>query len=191
VDVDAVAHRVGTAAHRARAITDATPTLLTDAADLVPLPRGSVLVTGYGATTGPALAERLTARGHAATAFPTGTTPDAAAVQAAVARARTADTVVVLTSNAWTNRAQQGLVAALQTTGKPVLVVAVGVPYDIAALPGTQSYVATYSYQLVALDSLARLLAGEITPRGKLPVDIPSPENPDTVVYPFGSGLTS
>ena len=123
-------------------------------------------------------------------AHPTGRSPDAATVRAAVAGATAADTLVVLTSGAWTDTAQQDLVAALQATGTPVLVVAVGVPYDIAVLPGTGSYVATCSSQPVALDSLARLLDGEITPKGTLPVDLPDADHPGTVLHPFGSGLS-
>jgi beta-N-acetylhexosaminidase len=98
---------------------------------------------------------------------------------------------VVLTSSATGNTAQQELVAALQATGRPVLVVAVGHPYDISVLPGVQSYLVTYSSTPVALESVARLLDGSLRPRGTLPVDIPSATSPATVLYPFGTGLTS
>lgn len=193
VEVDRIDRVVGTPAHleRAQQIADQTPTLVKDDANLVPLPTGSVLVTGWGATTVPLLAQKLTAHGHRATASVTGTTPSDAAIANAVGQAGQHDMVVVTTSGAGTNAAQQKLVAALQATGKPVLVVALGVPYDIAALPGTQSYLATYSSTPVALESVARLLDGAITPRGKLPVDIPSRTNPDVIQYPFGTGLTS
>lgn len=193
VEVDRIDRVVGTPAHleRAQQIADQTPTLVKDDANLVPLPTGSVLVTGWGATTVPLLAQKLTAHGHRATASVTGTTPSDAAIANAVGQAGQHDMVVVTTSGAGTNAAQQKLVAALQATGKPVLVVALGVPYDIADLPGTQSYLATYSSTPVALESVARLLDGAITPRGKLPVDIPSRTNPDVIQYPFGTGLTS
>jgi len=54
-----------------------------------------------------------------------------------------------------------------------------------------QSYLATYSSTAVSLESVAKLLNGTIRPRGKLPVDIPSRTDPDQVLFPFGSGLTS
>ena len=188
-----VARTVGTPAHltRAQEITDATPTLVTDDADLVPLPSGSTLVTGFGATGVPALAAKLTARGHRTEAFTTGSAPTDAVVAQAAAKAATHDTVVVTTSSATRSPAQQKLVAALLATGKPVLVVAVANPYDISVLPGVRSYLATYSTTPVAVESVARLLDGAITPRGTLPVDIPSATDPSTVLFPFGTGLTS
>ena len=193
VKVKRVARTVGIPAHLARAqqITDATPTLVTDDADLLPLPSGSTLVTGFGATGVPLLSQKLTARGHRSEGFATGSTPTEATIDDAVARAAAHDTVVVMTSSATRSPAQQALVAALQKTGKPVLVVAVANPYDISVLPGVQSYLATYSTTPVALESVARLLDGAITPRGKLPVDIPSATDPDTVLFGFGTGLTS
>jgi beta-N-acetylhexosaminidase len=193
VDVQRIDRVFGTRAHLARAqqITDQTPTLVKDDANLVPLPTGSVLVTGWGATGVPLLAQKLTARGHAATASVTGTTPTDAAIATAVEQAQQHDTVVVTTSGAATNAAQQRLVAALQATGKPVLVVALGVPYDIAALPTTRSYLATYSSTPVALESVARLLDGAISPRGKLPVDITTLGEHPVLLHPFGTGLTS
>ncbi|GAA1436161.1 glycoside hydrolase family 3 protein [Microlunatus lacustris] len=193
VKVKRVARTVGTPAHLARAqqVTDATPTLVTDEADLVPLPSGSTLVTGSGATGIPLLSQKLTARGHRAEGFVTGSTPTAATTADAVARAAAHDTVVVMTSSATRSPAQQALVAALLKTGKPVLVVAVANPYDISVLPGVQSYLVTYSTTPVAVESLARLLDGATTPRGKLPVDIPRADHPGTVLFPFGTGLTS
>ncbi|SDS91863.1 beta-N-acetylhexosaminidase [Friedmanniella luteola] len=193
VEVQRVARTVGTAAHLARAqqITDGTPTLVTDDADLVPLPSGSTLVTGSSATGVPLLAGKLAARGHRAEGFTTGSAPADATIAAAVTRAATHDTVVVMTSSATKDPAQQELVAALQRTGKPVLVVAVGHPYDISVLPGVPSYLVTCSTTPVALESLARLLDGAITPQGTLPVDIPSATDPGTVLHPFGTGLTS
>jgi beta-N-acetylhexosaminidase len=193
VEVKRVARTVGTPAHLARAqqITDATPTLVTDDADLVPLPSGSTLVTGFGATGVPLLSQKLTARGHRAAGFVTGSTPTEATIADAVARAAAHDTVVVMTSSATRSPAQQALVAALRKTGKPVLVVAVANPYDISVLPGMPSHLVTYSTTPVALESVARLLDGTLTPRGKLPVDIPSATDPDTVLFGFGTGLTS
>ena len=193
VKVDRIDRVVGTPAHLARAqqITDRTPTLVKDDANLVPLPSGSVLVTGWGATGVPLLAQKLNARGHRATASTIDWTKADADIATAVAKAQQHDTVVVTTSGAVKNAAQQKLVAALQATGKPVLVVALGVPYDIAALPQTRSYLATYSSTPIALESVARLLDGAITPRGKLPVDITTLAEDPVVLHRFGTGLTS
>jgi len=69
-------------------------------------------------------------------------------------------------------------------------VVAVRNPYDVAHLGDAPTYVATYSYSPVALTSLARVLTGEVSPSGRLPVDIPMADDPEQVLYPFGHGLT-
>jgi beta-N-acetylhexosaminidase len=157
-----------------------------------------VLVTGFNASTYhnvPALAGALTARGVSATALATNLPTDAAIAQAVTA-AGTADLTVVLTSRAWDTVTadpggrQQALVRALVATGRPVVVVAVRDPYDIAHLPGVATYLTTYSFTAVAMESLAKVLLGVTAPRGKLPVSIPVAGDPATVLYPFGHGLT-
>ncbi len=79
---------------------------------------------------------------------------------------------------------------AIQASGTPVVVAAVRNPYDIAEFPEVPAYVATYSYTGVALESLTRVLLGEVSPTGTLPVDVPTKADPAQVLYPFGSGLT-
>ena len=84
---------------------------------------------------------------------------------------------------------QQALVRALVATGRPVVVVAVRDPYDIAHLPGVTTYLTTYSFTAVAMESLAKVLLGVTAPRGKLPVSIPVAGGPTRELYPFGHGL--
>ena len=102
---------------------------------------------------------------------------------------RRSDQIVITTSAAWNSTAQQQLVAALRATGKPVLVVALRDAYDIGHLDGVQSYLVTYSSTTVAVESALRVITGENKARGKLPVDIPDPDRPGTVLFPFGTGL--
>ncbi len=191
VDESRVSAVVGNARHRswAQEITDRTTTLVTDQADLVPLPAKKTFVTGWGTTQVPQLAAGLTERGWTTDALVTGTTPNAATIAAAVDRAKGAEQIVVTTSAAWNSPAQQQLVAALRATGKPVLVVALRDAYDIGHLDGVQSYLVTYSSATVAVESALRVITGENKARGKLPVDIPDPDEPGTVLYPFGTGL--
>ena len=193
VDEKKVGSRVGTAAHQARAqeITDSTVTLVKDDADALPLPAaaGNVLVTGASVST--ALAGRIGARGATATAYDTGTAPSDATIANAVAKAQQSDRVVVSTNKAWTSAGQQKLVKQLVATGKPVVVVAVRDPYDIAYVTEAPTYLATYSTTAISMESLARVLFGEVQPAGKLPVDIPVAGEPGTVLYPFGHGLAS
>ncbi len=68
--------------------------------------------------------------------------------------------------------------------------VAVRDPYDIAYFTAAPTYVATYSYSPVAIEAAARVIVGDVSPTATLPVDIPVAGDPDTVLYPFGHGLT-
>ncbi len=191
---------VGTPEHLAAAdaITDRTGTLVRNDDATLPLaPSGKkVLVTGYGASTTTTLANALTRRGATVVRRETGTSPSNTTIADAVAKSAGQDVVVVTTMRAWdtavTDRSggQQKLVKALQATGKPVVVVAVRDPYDIAYLPGVRTYLATYSYSPVAIESAVRIITGEVAPTGKLPVDIPVAGDPSTVLYPFGFGMT-
>lgn len=196
VDLGAINRVVGTSAHLAQSqrIAGRTTTLIKDDADLIPLPPGprSVLVTGRGATTTSTLAERIAARGATASAYETGPDPDQATINTAVSKATSSDLVVVATTNAWTeaNSGQRRLVQALLGSGTPVIAVAVRDPYDIAYFPDAPGFLAIYSSTTPALESFTRVLFGEITPTGKLPVTIPQADNPAIPLYDYGHGLT-
>ena len=191
---------VGTPAHLASAdaITDRTTTLIKNDGATLPIAASGkkILVTGYGVTTTTTLANALTRRAAIVTRRDTGSAPADAAIADAVAKSAGQDVIIVTTQKAWDTKVtdpaggQQKLVAALQATGIPVVVVAVRDPYDIAYLPGVSTYLATYSYSPVAIESAVRVIVGEVAPTGKLPVDIPVAGSPATVLYPFGFGLT-
>ena len=126
----------------------------------------------------------------------TGSSPTDATVADAVSAAADQDAVVVTTMKAWDTQGvdprggQRKLVEDLLATGKTVIVVAVRDPYDIAYFDDAPTYLATYSYSPVALEAAARVITGEVDPSGTLPVDIPVAGDPDTVLYPFGLGLS-
>ena len=179
---------VGTPEHLARiqAITDRTTTVLRNDANVLPLQNpGKVVVAGWNNPAYPGYpAEPVaTLAGElGGTAVPTGANPTASQIDEAVAAARNADNVVVLTNGLRTSQPQQDLVAALRDTGKPVVAVSVQEPYD----PGyadVPTWIATYDWRDVTMRSLANVLTGKISPQGKLPVTIPG-------AYPFGAGLT-
>ena len=69
------------------------------------------------------------------------------------------------TNKAWTSAGQQKLVKQLVATGKPVVVVAVRDPYDIAYFTDAPTYLATYSTTAISMESLARVLFGEVAAR--------------------------
>lgn len=148
-------------------------------------------------STTASLGTELARRGATATIRQTGLSPGQAQIDEAVAAARDQDLVVAVTNRAWDVKQEPGhngpgqteLVKALVATGRPVVVVAVRDPYDIAWFPETTTYLATYSYTAEALRSAAKVLFGELDPRGRLPVAVPARDEPGTVLYPFGHGL--
>ncbi|MFC8565139.1 glycoside hydrolase family 3 protein [Streptomyces sp. NPDC057245] len=198
-DVD---RTVGTRAHLAAAdrIAERTTTLLVNEGHLLPLSRREhrrLLVVGAdpaspSGTTGPptgVLANALAELGFTATALSTGTAPSAAVVERAVAAAGDADAVVVATYDVTADSGQRTLVARLLETGKPVVAVAVRNPYDVAQLPGVPAVLAAYSWTDVEVRAAARVIAGRVRPRGKLPVPVVAADDPNTVLYPLGHGL--
>ncbi|MEU7207035.1 glycoside hydrolase family 3 protein [Streptomyces sp. NPDC044989] len=199
-DVD---RTVGTRAHLAAAdrIAERTTTLLVNEGHLLPLSRREhrrLLVVGAdpaspSGTTGPptgVLAGALTELGFTATALSTGTAPSAAVIDRAVAAAGDADAVVVATYNVTAGSSQRTLVTRLLETGKPVVAVAVRNPYDVAQLPDVPAFLAAYSWTDVEVRAAARVIAGRARPRGKLPVPVVRADDPDTVLFPLGHGLT-
>ncbi|MEU6144296.1 glycoside hydrolase family 3 protein [Streptomyces sp. NPDC047081] len=194
---------VGADAHLAAAdrIAERTTTLLVNKGKVLPLSRRTqkkVLVVGAdpaspSGTTGPptgVLATALTELGFTATALSTGTAPSAATIAKAVAAAQDADAVVIGTYNVTAGSSQKTLAEQLVATGKPVIAVAVRNPYDVAQLPSVPAHLASYSWTDVELRAAARVIAGKVAPRGKLPVPVQRADDPAQVLYPIGYGLS-
>jgi beta-N-acetylhexosaminidase len=185
---------VGTPAHLAVAKRAAqrSITLLRNEAEVLPLARNTgrkVLVTGFGELTTTTLGQAIAAHGLTPQVLDTGFSPSPEAIAEAVAAARASELVVVSTFNAWTPGASQlELVEALLATGKPVIVAAVGTPYDVAYLPGAQTFITSLSYQPPSLEAMVEAMFGEVDPGGRLPVTITAPSSPE-VLYPFGAGI--
>jgi beta-N-acetylhexosaminidase len=194
VNTRAVVKTVGTPANlaKAQAIADRSITALRNDAGVLPLKQkpSTALVTGWGVSTTAALAAKLTAHGTAATALQTGQTPTGDQIQQAVAAAKKADLVVVLTNNIGAFPLQQKLLQALNDTGKPVIAVAAQIPYDAGYDNPVPTWLASYGYITPTLEALAKVILGETAPRGKLPVDIPAGADLNTERYPCGYGLT-
>lgn len=94
-------------------------------------------------------------------------------LEALLAQARRAARIVVATYFAQHSKFQVQVVKALVRTGKPVIVVALGNPYDLAAFPQVKTYLATYSVRAPCCAAAAKILCGALTPAGRLPVSIP------------------
>jgi beta-N-acetylhexosaminidase len=168
---------VGGEAHQATMSRIAARSITVLRKSALPVHEGqNVLVTGWGVSTTTTLATAL-----GATRLYTGS-PSDALIQQAVTAAQQADVTVVTTYNAWGDTTQQNLVKALLATGKPIVVAAVGGPYDIAYFPSATTYVCAYGYQPPSLAALADVLLGRTRPQGHLPVTIKG-------LFPYGSGL--
>ena len=138
---------IGTPAHRAtaRQVAEHSITLVRNDRKVLPLTGKRVAVSGPNST---ALSVALRRRGVRTT------TPGAA------------DVIVLTTRNA--GRATASRVRALGP--KPVVVAALGRPYDLDAATGAAATLAAYSSAQVSIDALAGVLAGAVQPVGRLPV---------------------
>ncbi|HEY7049990.1 MAG TPA: glycoside hydrolase family 3 N-terminal domain-containing protein, partial [Jatrophihabitantaceae bacterium] len=137
VDVSKAPSSVGTPAQNAAATKSAADsiTLLRNNSHDLPFAANTgkkVLVTGWGLGTTQTLATSIATKGVTTQRVYTGSAPSPALINSAVTAANASDAVVVTTDNAWGDAGQQALVKALLATGKPVAVVALGGPYDLA-----------------------------------------------------------
>jgi beta-N-acetylhexosaminidase len=191
-DESKVADVVGIPSHQAaeQRITEKTTTLVKNG--VLPLPKDGrkIFVTGYGVVTTQTLAADIAKRGPATSVLATGTSPSQATIDQAVAQAKANDLTVVTTNAAWNSTAQQNLVKALIATGKPVVMASVRDAYDIGYFPAASTYLVTYGYTPASLESLTKVLFGELNPSGRLPVMIPVAGHPDQTLYPYGYGLS-
>ncbi|MFD7768388.1 glycoside hydrolase family 3 protein [Streptomyces sp. NPDC059787] len=193
---------VGARSHRRAAdrIAERTTTLLVNEDEALPLRRRQrrLLVVGASPafptddtrTTVPELARAFDGLGYSTTHLATGRAPDAAKIDEAVAAARGRDAVVVTTENVGATSAQRTLVSRLLATGVPVVHLAVRNPYDIAHLGDVPASLASYCWTEVELRAAARVIAGRVEPRGKLPVPIQRADDPAEVLFHSGHGLT-
>ncbi|WP_396448858.1 glycoside hydrolase family 3 protein [Actinomadura sp.] len=147
VDPAKAAASIGTPAHKAaaRRVAEHSITLVRNKGGLLPLKGKKVAVTGPG---GDRLRAALRRRG-VATVSP-----------------GSADVTVLTTRNAGSATA-----ARIRALGpKPVVVAALGRPYDLDAAGGAAAALAAYSAGAVSIDALAKVLSGAAAPSGKLPV---------------------
>ncbi len=112
-----------------------------------------------------------------------GYTPGAESLAAARALAAKASVIVYAVFNGHNSPEHQAFLKELIASGKPVIVVGMGEPYELTALPQIQTYIAAYGYQTPNLQGVGALTFGKAPAKGKLPVRIPG-------LYPLGHGLS-
>lgn len=181
---------VGSAEHRAlaRELAARSLTLVRDDAGVLPLRAGTDARIGAvmpaprdltpadtSSYVEPALASALRAHHPSVDEIVTSHPPTAAEIGAIRDRAATWDAAVVGTISARAGSPQADLVEALRSTGLPMVTVALRTPWDLAAYPGVDTHVATYSILPDSMDALAAAISGaagsptEAFP-GRLPV---------------------
>lgn len=152
----------------------------------------TVLVLGpsYGGATVEKTAEVATALGAGIKAYHPAVVeltldrkPSAAGMAAAREKAAAAAVIVYGMYNGHKYPEHQTLLKDLEATGKPLIVVGMGEPYELTAMPQIGTYIAAYGYQAPNLQGVGALLFGKMVPTGKLPVSIPG-------LYPLGHGLS-
>ncbi len=87
--------------------------------------------------------------------------------------AEASDVIIMVTLNAHLDRQQAELMRCFIQSGRPIIGIAVGNPYDLLAFPQLRSYLVTYEYTEPALAAAVRVLFGAIQPHGHLPVSLP------------------
>ncbi|WP_188540855.1 beta-N-acetylhexosaminidase [Paenibacillus segetis] len=114
-----------------------------------------------------------------------GTHPEEAEIQAVLDQSSGYEQIVVVTytSEGQIPEGQRRLVEALESEdGSRLVVVSTRNPYDIQGFPNIGTYLCLYENRVFSLEALAKVLTGELKPKGILPVSLNSE-------YPVGHGL--
>ena len=169
---------------QAEEIADDSITLVKNTGFVLPLENNTkLLIIGPNSGKLELLSNLLKEKGIKIDNYVTDSSPTPEQINTAISSAKTIDKIIITTYTANRSIAQQNLVNALYNTGKPVIVVALHNPYDIAAFPYIDGYLTTYGDQDISIKALAKVLTGEINPKGKLPVSIPG-------LYKYGDSIS-
>jgi beta-N-acetylhexosaminidase len=129
----------------------------------------------------PTLGSVITAKRPDAVSLPQSLRPSGSDIDRVVTMSRSADVVVVGTTNLFAYPEQVELVKALAKQ-KPVAVVALRAPYDILSVPEIPAYLCAYDSREPSLTAAAEVLLGERKPSGSLPALVPG-------VFSIGAGM--
>jgi len=89
------------------------------------------------------------------------------------AAAAAPDVLIVATYNALYDERQTEMIQRLLALHFPTIIIALAMPYDLLAFPEATTYLAAFSNHDLAVEAVARVLYGEASPGGRLPVAIP------------------
>jgi beta-N-acetylhexosaminidase len=179
---------VGCAAHRAVAaeVAEGSITLVRDEAGLLPLQpkteeRIAVIVpkpidltpADTSSYVRPGLAAALREYHLNVDEYIISYAPEAGEITGLLERLRGYDLLILGTLNAYASPPQAEFVRQALKLGLPAVVVALRLPYDLAAFPEAKTYVCTYSILEPSMRALVKALFGKSRFKGRLPVSIP------------------
>ncbi|MBJ6361592.1 beta-N-acetylhexosaminidase [Paenibacillus sp. GCM10012307] len=121
------------------------------------------------------LGDALRAAGYDAVVCTIGTEPEEAEIHEVINQSTRFKQIVAVTytAEAAIPDGQRGLVKALnRVKNSRVIVVSTRNPYDIAAFPEVGTYLCLYENRQFSLDALVKVLAGNKSPQGILPVSL-------------------
>ena len=94
------------------------------------------------------------------------------AYEQVLAATRATDLILMVTVNAHLDAQQAALMRSLLPSARRVIGLAVGIPYDLLAFPQLRTYLVTYEATDPALAAAAKVLFGQVEPKGHLPVSL-------------------
>ncbi|MGE6631819.1 glycoside hydrolase family 3 protein [Bacillus sp. NPDC077027] len=97
----------------------------------------------------------------------------------------------------WATAFPRAVMKEAKTQNKQHVIMSLRNPYDAANFEEAEALIAVYGFKGYSNGRFKQpnipagidIIFGAATPKGRLPVDIPSVTNPDQVLYPFGYGL--
>lgn len=121
----------------------------------------------------PKLAEAIREYQKGVDEFVVSYSPNEQETASVLERVREYDVILVGTINAYAEAKQAEFVRNLLKIGKPVIVVAMRLPYDLAVFPQVSTYICTYSILEPSMRAVAKAIFGLSKMTGSLPVSIP------------------
>lgn len=182
-DTDKVETIVGCKEHLsfAKAISEKSITVVKDERNLLPIKYKNIMIISTEAVilTGADDAIRKKASFSEAVkeklggeAYTISLNPNKEESECLVDNARDKDLVIVGTYNASLNKGQAELVNEILKVNSNVIVAALRNPYDINMFSKVSTYICAYEYTQLSVDSVIKVLSGEIKAKGALPVEL-------------------
>ena len=104
--------------------------------------------------------------------FATSKNPDQEEIKKVIEMAGESTSVIIGTNNGHLQSGQKALIKAVSKVNIPVMVIAMGNPYDLEGLPENITGIAAWDNSIMTLELLVEMLQGKWEPEGKLPIHL-------------------